>query len=153
LYVPSFYQVTLGDASSKYLSPSFVHFAREWAGWEPASHIRSALQRRFLDDYRPLYGEAGADSLLDTLSVLVDTLASYEWITPVAFADTLRGLVQSADGAYSTANSTAAIAALTHFQSEVAAARDSPVPGVRVATEDGHRFLWWTAQYVIDLLE
>jgi hypothetical protein len=152
-YVPSYYQVERGDASRLFVSPRFVRFARQWGNSEPSTLIVQWLAREFLDDYRPLYGEAGADSLLDTLSVLVDTLTTYEWIAPVAFSDTLRSMVQSAEGTLSTGDSTAAIATLTQFQAEIEAARDEPVQGVRVATDDGHRFLWWTAQYIIDLLE
>jgi hypothetical protein len=137
-----------------YLSPSGIRLYVAWRAEEPDTAV-AAYMDRFLDAFEPVRPapEVSPAMLLDSLSMLVDTTAAYAWVRPTAFADTLRARAAAARTALALGNETAAQAALTQFQSDIEAAYESPVPGVREATREGHRFLWWTAQYLLDRLE
>ena len=154
LYIPQYDLVASGHLSERYLEPWFVRFIVEESGG-PGVPTDSSYAGVLLKDFRPLEPRVATSPLMitDSLGMLVDTMAAYGWISPVAFTDSLRAHVVAAQAALTVNDVPTASAALTQFQSDMQEAYEQPVPGVREAARVGHRYLWWTAQYVLDRLE
>jgi hypothetical protein len=141
-------------------TPSEARFLLEWLPQEPdsalAASVASTLERfrPYPPGSRSMSGNPPAPAAaLDGIAELVDTMATYEWVSPAAFADTLHAHIDDAQAAIAVNDTSAALIALAAFQAAVDEAYEQPQPGVREATREGHRFLWWTAQYLIDRLE
>ena len=133
-----------------YLSPYGISLLVEWYGQEPDTALRDELDEYLENDFQPLLPlqDDPVSQHLDELVSLVDSMQTYAWVAPATFAAELQTELAAAQAALSSGDSTGAANQIAHFQATMQAAYEYPVTGVHEATREGHRFLWWTAEYL-----
>jgi len=133
-----------------YLSPYGISLLVEWYGQEPDSSVRDEIDTYLRRDFRPILPlqDDPVSQHLDELVSLVDSMQTYAWVAPATFAAELQTELAAAQAALSSGDSTGAANQIAHFQATMQAAYEYPVTGVHEATREGHRFLWWTAEYL-----
>jgi hypothetical protein len=134
-------------------SPFVVKTIEELLSSETDAYLLSVMNF-YLKTFRPRVPAASnpVASLIDSLRFLKDTLVTYTWLGNESFASELDSSVTLAGNKIAAADSIGCARELKNLQEKVVAAHDNPIAGVRFVTEEGYRFLYYNAQYLLNRL-
>jgi HEAT repeat protein len=134
-------------------SPFVVKTIEELLSSETDVYLLSVMNF-YLKTFRPRVPAVSSPvvSLIDSLRFLKDTLFTYAWLGNESFASELDSNITLAGNKIAAGDSVSCAREIKKLQEKVVAAHDNPIAGVRFVTEEGYRFLYYNAQYLLDRL-
>ncbi|MDI6804814.1 MAG: hypothetical protein QME58_13420, partial [Bacteroidota bacterium] len=140
-----------GD-SKKFLEPSYIKFLKDFIIQQPPQDAKWNIGR-FLRDFRPDPVTTSVLNMLDTLISTKLQVAGYNWLGDNNFITELDGYLTSARNFLVGGDSLSCAYQIFTFQKKVDEEyRDSLDGDTRYINREGWKFLYYTAEYILERL-
>ena len=155
-YFPSFIFITDYGMTKRYLEPFFIKFCIDWLPNEatPKNSVRHSINF-FLEDFYPLPPSAStpADTLLQKLTALKDTMVAYNWVGGANYIQTLTTILNNANTKLQQGDSINTAYYITSFKNLVDTEhQDTLNTTTDFITTEAWKYLHYNAQYLLEKL-
>ena len=137
-----------------FATPSDYEFIKNYYQNENNDTIKSLIQYE-INSFIPAPIDT-SDSVIDLLNNLnnyIDSVSAYNWLYNLTFSNELKNILTTAKTNLQNGDSLACRVQVKLFQDLVHNVyKDSLNSDARFVTIEGWKFLYWNAQYIIDLL-
>jgi len=139
--------------SSNYMSPSFIKFMQDFNPAKGSSRYKRKMH--YLHYFKPAKPDSVLElqTMLDTLTSYTNQCYGYEWLKDEAYKTELLNKITNAKTKLNTGDSLGCRTEVASFQNSVNQVyQDSVGSYPKYVSEEGYKFLYYYAQYILDKL-